>query len=178
MKFLVTGTLREKSGLRRLTALTLLLFLAFTAAHFAREVLSTGLLPAEVRRNLHGVRAGDTGQLQTPKSPLIVFEDLHVDLLLHTMVLLFVCSLLAQSRFSKRLRDTAVPALFVLVLLYEGARMATVFLPGFSYAVGALTLAYHAALTLAIVLVLVDLFAPRGRGPTGAGTPAPEGLRQ
>lgn len=169
MKFLVTGTLRDRTGLRRLVALTLLLFLAFTAAHFTREVLATGLSPAEVRRNLHGIRAGETGQLQAPKSPLIVFEDLHVDLLLHTMVLLFVCSLMGQSRYGRRTRDTATVALFGLLLLYEAARMTTVFAPGFAYTVGTLTILYHACLTLAILLMLIDLFAPHR--PSGRETP-------
>lgn len=160
MKFLVTGSLRDRGGIRRLTALTLLLFLAFTAAHFTREVLSTGLSSDEVRSNLHGIRAGEMGQLQAPKSPLIVFEDLHVDLLLHSMVLLFVSSLLAQSRFGKPRTDAAIIALFALVVAYESARMLTVFVPAAAYAVGPLTIAYHGALTCAILAALFDLYAP------------------
>lgn len=164
MKFLVTGSLRDRSGPRRLVALTLLLFLAFTGAHFARELWATGLSTQEVRRNLHGARAGEPGQLQAPRSPLMVFEDLHVDLFLHSMVFLFLGSLLVQSRLPRAARSGSVLSLFALALVYVSARIATAFAPGFAVLVGPLAIGYHLLVVAAILFVLYDLYAPMRRG--------------
>lgn len=174
MKFLVTGTLRSKSGPRRLCALTLLLFLAFAAVHFAREFYATGLAPAEVRRNLYGTPMGEAGLLQSPRSPLMILEDLHVDLLLYSVLFLFIGSLLVQSRFGPIIRKVGLGSFFFLILSYLVARILTAYFPWLAYSVGPLSILFHGWLVALIGLLLYDLYAPMPKGslapPTGVST--------
>ena len=153
MRFLVTGSIRSDNGPRKILTGALIFFHLFTAAHFAREWSSVGYSPAQVNENLGG---------EFSSQAVLLLEDLHIDLVLFGMALLFIGSVLYQIRGSRTLRNGIFLGLSVLILVYIAARFLVPLSGVFAYAVVFLYFSVHAMLAGVLIWILVDLY--RGNG--------------
>lgn len=125
-------------------------FLLFTAAHFAREWNATGHSPETVTANLTGQGFADQA--------ILLLEDLHIDLVLFGMFLLFVGSVLFQVRGSKTAKNAIFIALAVGILLYIVCRFLVPLGSLFAIAVTGLFYAVHAAMVVILLWLLLDLY--------------------
>lgn len=152
MRFLVTGSIRSDSGPRRILTGALLFLLLFTVAHFAREWNSVGYSPNLIQKNLGG---------EFSTQAILLLEDLHIDLVLFGMSLLFIGSVLYQVRGSRALRNGVFSLLSGLILLYVATRFLVPLAHIFAYLVALLFYVVHLMMALVLLWILTDLY--RGR---------------
>ncbi|MCB1138767.1 MAG: hypothetical protein KDK23_08430 [Leptospiraceae bacterium] len=150
MRFLVTGSIRSDNGPRTILTGALIFFLLFTLAHFAREWNSTGATPAEVQASL--------GQEDFSTQAILLLEDLHIDLVLFGMALLFIGSVLYQVRGSRRLRNGIFLTLSTLILLYIVSRFLVPLNEFMAYPVVALFYGVHTLMFGTLLWILQDLY--------------------
>lgn len=150
MRFLVTGSIRSESGPRRILTGAIVFFLLFTLAHFAREWNSTGYSPDLVIQNLGGE--------DFSSQAVLLLEDLHIDLVLFGMALLFIGSVLYQVRGSRDLRNGVFLSLSVSVLFYILVRFLVPLASWMAYAVVLLFFLVHLFLLGVLIWILVDLY--------------------
>jgi hypothetical protein len=128
----------------------LLLFLLFTMAHFAREWFTTGPTPDIIFENL--------GQLGFAEQAILLLEDLHIDLVLFSMALLFIGSVLFQTRGSLHLKMRIYLVLSASIVLYIAARFLVPLGMGFAYSVAVLYYGVHLLLAFIFLWLLLDLY--------------------
>lgn len=153
MKFLITGGARSPSGPRQVLTFALFFLLLFVVIHGFREANTTGVFPAEIAKNLHG-------ETDTPaaRSALLVLEDLHVDLLLFSMLYLFIGSLVIQAQMSFPQKKLTLVIVFVVLLVNFASRPATAVLPGFAFVVSVSAVVLHLLLSALIIFLMLDLY--------------------
>ncbi|HBS03367.1 MAG TPA: hypothetical protein DEA96_00275 [Leptospiraceae bacterium] len=149
MRFLVTGSIRSDHGPRRILTGALIFFLLFTGAHFAREWSSVGYTPQRIQENLGG---------EFSTQAILLLEDLHIDLVLFGMALLFIGSVLYQVRGSRNFRNGIFTTLSGLILAYVAVRFLVPLGAIFSYLVAALYFLVHALLAGVLIWILTDLY--------------------
>ena len=149
MKFFITGSWQSKEGPRTILALTLFMLLLFTIVHAIREGLNLGWTTTSIRQELY--MATELNIL----GPLSIIEDLHVSLLLFTMVLLLLGGLVYHFPLALFYRHLIFFSLNLTVITYLVAKIATHFHPGFAV----ITLVSGLILHLGFVLILLVLFA-------------------
>ena len=152
MRFLVTGSIRSDHGPRRILTGALIFFLLFTAAHFAREWSSVGYSPRLIQENLGG---------DFSTQAILLLEDLHIDLVLFGMALLFIGSVLYQVRGSRQLRNGIFSTLSGLILAYVAVRFLVPLGSIFAYIVVGLYFTVHILMAGVLIWILTDLY--RGR---------------
>ena len=121
MKFLITGSIQSERGPRKILTFTIVLLVFFLFAHSVREIGTTGFFPSDIQASLY---AGN----ETPaRSLLMVIEDLHTDLLLISMTILFLGSLLYQCSLAQRTRSIVLNVSFFFAVVYLLSRPAAVY---------------------------------------------------
>ena len=174
MKFLITGAIRSASGPRRLLTFTLLFLVLFVITHGLREYYHSGVTPAQIRVNLFGLKSAAPGSevaMGSPPSPLLILEDLHIDLLLYSLTLLFLGSVFLQTRAPLPLKMRLFTLLSILALIYVLARSAPLhsvlgswivsretYLHFFAWIVSGGYFLFHGGLVLTLLYSLVDLY--------------------
>ncbi len=88
MRFFITGKLQSSKGPRQILSAALGMLFLFIIIHGLQEFLSLGIKPQSISQQLH--KDTDFGS----QSPLVIMEDMHIYLLLFTMVLLLLGSLI------------------------------------------------------------------------------------
>lgn len=121
MKFLITGSLRTARGPRYLITMYLVCSLLFLLLRFYLDLVSNSV-PAEF------LSMRDFRMQEPPPGFLPLFEDLHIDLFLFSLLDLVLGTLLLQNRLLNRTYQlTATYLVFGAALLYIAIR----FLAGF-----------------------------------------------
>ena len=118
MKFLVTGSIRSNRGPRLIIALSLLAFLLFFAAYWAREFINLGFWPGDIQA---AVRGGQMG-VDPGRGLVLMLEDLHIDFLTNAVLLLFLTSLLFQLPHSLFIKKGLTLAAFICAFTYIMSR--------------------------------------------------------
>ncbi len=153
MKFLVTGGARSPAGPRQVLTFALTFLLLFVIAHGIREANTTGIFPADVVKSLHG-----EGGTPRAESALLVLEDLHVDLVLFSMIFLFLGSLVIQAQMSFFQKKLTLFVLFVLLLVNFASRPAAAAYPGFAIFVSVSAVLLHGFLFSLVAFLMLDLY--------------------
>lgn len=149
MKFLVTGSIRSDRGPRLIVSLTLVGFFLFFLAYWLREFDAMGFWPGRMIESVRGIGA------EEGRSAILMLEDLHVDLLSHSVLLLFLVSLLFQLPTSLFWKKFLTWASFLSCFAYILGRAGIVLSPAFAY------LAFGSSLTSMIVYLVLFLIAFR-----------------
>jgi hypothetical protein len=154
VKFLVTGSIRSNRGPRLIVALSLLAFLLFFAAYWAREFVTIGFWPADIQAAIRG------NDLDTGRGLVLMLEDLHIDLLTNAVLLMFLTSLLFQLPHSLTLKKGLTLAAFLCALAYITSRPGVLLFEPLAYVT---FIAAFGSILIGIVLFAVCLhylFAP------------------
>ncbi len=153
MRFFITGKLQSKIGPRQILTTTLFMLLIFIAIHGIKETLGLGLRPQSIAQELH--RLTDFGY----RSPLILLEDMHIYLLLFTMIALFLGALIYNLPLLARQKIFYLVALHILILLYPISKFLTFYYANFAIFTlisGALV---HIGIGFIIIAMIIFLFS-------------------
>ena len=119
MKFLITGQLRSARGPRRIISFSLLFFFLFLCAHAFREIAVYGITPAEIATVIYG-----SAEAPAARGLKAALEDVHLDIFLYSLVLLFLDSLYYQVPPARRLLPNTT---WLSALLFVGAKIAALY---------------------------------------------------
>ncbi len=159
MKFLITGSIRSARGPRLIVTFTLIFLLLFLAAHGLRDIQQTGYYPSEIQASLF--RGNAPGK---SRSFLIVLEDLHIDLLLYSIVLLFVTSLLNECGLGRGMKTALMVLLFSSTLIYALSRPGAYYVKELAWLVFGAGHVFHVTAGLSMTYLLYYLWSSPGKG--------------
>ncbi len=148
MKFIVTGSIQSSRGPRLIVSCALIFIILFIAAHAVREIQATGFYPAQIRENLGG----------EGKSFVLILEDLHIDIFLFSMALLFLFSILYQTGLSIAAKNSLIYASFFSALINVVSRAACVWTGEASYLVFISFLLLHISLALLCIIAFYHMY--------------------
>lgn len=119
MRFFITGTLQSKHGPRQILTGALFLLLLFVFSYAAKEFLRLGFTPESIAAELH--RSMPFGE----RSMLSLWEELHIDLLVFSMLMLLLGSLVYHLPYAQKTKSILFGSMVGIVMLYPLAKILT-----------------------------------------------------
>ncbi len=160
MRFFTTGNLHSSKGPRSILGMTLVMLLLFVFAHSIREGLHLGIgLDLEmslshISEALHGIPSLGSRSLIT------VIEDLHIDLFLLSLTILFLGAIFFHLPFLSKNKMIFFSIFMISTLSYPLSKLMVYWNMNLAIVAYISFLIFHLALLVWILLLLIFLYMP------------------